>query len=59
MRAAVSAMRQVCERILREGTIAGIENEVATLDDVFDLLNYRELAEAETRYLPSVAVAAE
>ncbi|MBR2687323.1 MAG: phosphoenolpyruvate mutase [Aquamicrobium sp.] len=59
MRAAVSAMRQVCERILREGTIAGIENEVATLDDVFDLLNYRELAEAETRYLPPAAVAAE
>jgi len=53
MRAAVSAMRDVCERIRRDESIAGIEGEVATLDEVFGLLNYAELAAAEEHYLPS------
>ena len=51
MRAAVAAMRAVCGRILREESIAGIEPDVATLDDVFGLLDYGELAAAEERYL--------
>lgn len=52
MRASVSAMRQVCRRILAEQSIAGIEQEVATLEDVFGLMRYDELASAEERYLP-------
>lgn len=52
MRAAVAAMRQVCGRILAEESIAGIESEVASLDEVFGLLAYDELAAAEERYLP-------
>jgi phosphoenolpyruvate phosphomutase len=55
MRAAVSAMRAVCGRIMQEESIAGIEGEVASLDDVFDLLGYDELAAAEERYLPALA----
>ena len=55
MRAAVAAMHVVCGRILREESIAGIEPEVATLEDVFSLLNYQELAAAEERYLPTPA----
>lgn len=55
MRAAISAMRQVCDRILREESIAGIEDEVATLDELFDLLNYQELSAAEEKYLPQTA----
>ncbi len=53
MRAAVAAMRAVCGRILREESIAGIEPDVATLDEVFGLLGYDELAVAEDRYLPA------
>lgn len=52
MRASVAAMRAVCGRILAEESISGIENEVASLDEVFGLLNYTELASAEERYLP-------
>lgn len=50
MRAAVAAMRRVCGRILAEEGIAGIEPDVATLDEVFELLKYDELARAEARY---------
>lgn len=50
MRAAIAAMRRVCGRILAEEGIAGIEADVATLDEVFELLRYDELARAEARY---------
>jgi phosphoenolpyruvate phosphomutase len=52
MRASVGAMREVCRRILEEQGIAGIENQVATLDEVFGLMRYSELASAEEKYLP-------
>lgn len=52
MRAAVSAMRDVCERIIREESTVTVEGEVATLEDVFSLLKYGELAQAEKLYLP-------
>jgi len=46
-------MRDICGRIIAEESIAGIEGEVATLDEVFGLLRYGELAAAEERYLPT------
>jgi phosphoenolpyruvate phosphomutase len=49
MRAAVVGMRDVCGRIIAEESIEG---EVATLDEVFGLMGYGELAAAEERYLP-------
>jgi phosphoenolpyruvate phosphomutase len=52
MRAAIAGMRDVCDRIIAEESIASIEGEVATLDEVFGLLRYDELAEAELNYLP-------
>lgn len=52
MRAAVSAMRTICGRIHAEESIAAIESQVATLDELFALLRYDELAQAEARYLP-------
>ncbi|WGR96234.1 phosphoenolpyruvate mutase [Bradyrhizobium sp. ISRA443] len=52
MRAAIAAMRQVCGRIIAEESSASIEPTIATLDEVFELLSYDELADAETRYLP-------
>ncbi|RXG85885.1 phosphoenolpyruvate mutase [Bradyrhizobium zhanjiangense] len=51
LRAAVSAMRQVCGRIFAEETTANIEPNIAPLDELFDLLEYNELATAEARYL--------
>lgn len=52
MRAAVSAMRRVCGRILAEEGVSGVEGEIATLEEVFALMRYDELARAEGRYLP-------
>jgi phosphoenolpyruvate phosphomutase len=53
LRASIVAMREVSSRIFREQTVQGVEGDIATLDDVFDLAGNRELAEAEQRYLPS------
>ncbi|WP_316166966.1 MULTISPECIES: phosphoenolpyruvate mutase [unclassified Bradyrhizobium] len=52
MRAAMTAMGEVCRRILRDEGIAGIESEVASLEELFGLLGYDELSAAESRYLP-------
>lgn len=46
MRAAMAAMRQVCHRSLTEETTACIEPNIATLDEVFQLFRYDELARA-------------
>ncbi|WBL77826.1 phosphoenolpyruvate mutase [Bradyrhizobium xenonodulans] len=51
MRSAIAAMMNVCGRIIAEESIAGIEPDIARLDEVFDLLRYDELADAEMRYL--------
>ncbi|WP_076866108.1 phosphoenolpyruvate mutase [Bradyrhizobium mercantei] len=50
LRAAMAAMRQVCGRILAEETTASIEPNIATLDEIFEMFNYNELACAELRY---------
>lgn len=53
MRASVRAVGQVCRRILSEQSVAGIEPDVASLEEIFQLMRYDELASAEGRYLPS------
>lgn len=55
MRAAIAGMRATCGRILAEESIANVEPEVATLEDVFGLLRYDELSAAEEKYLPKHA----
>lgn len=55
MRASVAAMRQVCERIFAEQGLTMAEKEIASIADVFRLLDYDELASAEAKYLPSAA----
>lgn len=52
MRAAVAGMRDICSRIQTEESIAGIENQVAGLEELFGLIGYEELAQAEEHYLP-------
>ncbi len=54
MRAAIAGMRDICGRIQSEESIAGIEEEVAALEELFDLIGYDELARAEERYLPKL-----
>ncbi len=53
VRAAIAAMRQVCGRIFAEESPVSIEPNIATLDELFELFKYNELAEAEARYLHS------
>ena len=52
MRAAIAGMRDICARIQAEESIAGIEEQVAGLEELFSLIGYDELAQAEERYLP-------
>ena len=52
LRASITAMREVSRRILREESLVGIEHEVASVKDVFELTGNQELAAAEKRYLP-------
>jgi phosphoenolpyruvate phosphomutase len=50
MRAAVAAMRDACRHILESGDAAALETRIASLDDVFALMGYDELAKDEERY---------
>jgi phosphoenolpyruvate phosphomutase len=52
LRASISAMRGVSERILKEETLTGIEDNVASVKEVFEITGEFEVAEAEKRYLP-------
>ena len=52
LRAAITAMRAVCRRIRAEQSVAGIEAEIASVRDIFDLVDNQELEAAEARYLP-------
>ncbi len=50
IRAAISAMQEVCRRIQSEHSLVGVEGEIATLQEVFRLAGNSELADAERRY---------
>lgn len=52
IRAATRAMQSSSRAIRETGTPAAIEPSIATMDELFDLLNYAELEAAERRYLP-------
>jgi phosphoenolpyruvate phosphomutase len=52
LRASITAMREVSRRIQRDESLSGIEHEVASVRDVFELAGNQELAAAEKRYLP-------
>ena len=51
LRASIVGMRRVAERIRREESVAGVEDEIAPLVEVFRLQDDDELREAEERYL--------
>ncbi|KOV62997.1 phosphoenolpyruvate phosphomutase [Streptomyces sp. AS58] len=52
MRASLAAMRSACREIRQTRTVTGVEHSIAPLNEVFELLGYRELEEASRRYLP-------
>jgi phosphoenolpyruvate phosphomutase len=47
----VAAMQKVFHRILAEGGIAGVENEIASVADVFALQGDRRMREIEKDFL--------
>jgi len=51
VRAAVAGMRNTFEKILDEGGIAGVESEIASVKDVFELQGDEEMRELERKYL--------
>jgi phosphoenolpyruvate phosphomutase len=50
MRASIYAMRQAARQIRKDNTISTINSNISSLSDVFGLLNYEELKEAEALY---------
>jgi phosphoenolpyruvate phosphomutase len=52
LRASITAMREVSSRIMRDQSLIGVENEIATVKDIFKIAGNAELAEAEKLYLP-------
>ena len=57
LRASISAMRDVSSQIFRDQHLAGVEQRIAGVDEVFRLAGNAELAEAEKRYLPQTGKA--
>ena len=55
LRAAFAAMRAACRAVHETGSVASVDPVVAPMRDIFDLLDYDELADAESRFLPPVA----
>lgn len=53
LRASISAMREVSRRIHRDEGLAGVEDGIASVTEVFELASNDELADAEKRYLPA------
>jgi phosphoenolpyruvate phosphomutase len=51
LRAAITAMRAVSRRIMNERSLAGIEGEITSVKEVFELVGQQELTQAESRYL--------
>jgi phosphoenolpyruvate phosphomutase len=53
LRSAITAMQNTAEAIYREQSLMSVENEIATVKDIFNLQDADELKKAEDRYLPN------
>jgi len=51
VRASVGAMRKTFAQIRRDGGIHGVESEIATVEDVFDLQGMGKVKDDEKRFL--------
>lgn len=56
LRASIRAMQEICNKIQRQKSIANIEEEIAALDTIFDLVDDDELRRAEELYLPNYSI---
>ncbi|KAL7668590.1 hypothetical protein ACOME3_009286 [Neoechinorhynchus agilis] len=52
LRASVTAMQTCSKEIFDSHSVAGLENQIASVQDIFHLQNQRELLQAEEKYLP-------
>ncbi len=52
VRAAIKAMQDTCAQIFKEQSVAGIENHIAPVTEIFRLQGDEEMRDAEDRYLP-------
>ncbi|AKF94468.1 phosphoenolpyruvate mutase [Brevibacillus laterosporus] len=53
LRSSIVAMQQTSKQIFEQKSLIQVEENLATLDDVFHLQNADELKEAEKKYLPA------
>ena len=53
MRATASHMAKICKSIAANQSIAQIENDISSLDEIFSLLKYDQLNEDERIYFPN------
>jgi phosphoenolpyruvate phosphomutase len=51
-RASLIAMRDIAGRIFREQSVHGIDSQIASLNDIFELVDENELKRAEQKYFP-------
>jgi phosphoenolpyruvate phosphomutase len=58
LRAAIAAMRETAARIRQDESLARVEGQVASVQDIFRLVGNAELEQAEKRYLPAKPTAA-
>lgn len=56
LRAGLKAMTQIARQIQQEESLINIEEQVAPLNDIFQLVDDAELHEAEIKYLPSLSI---
>lgn len=52
LRASITAMRGTLRRIFEDHGLGGVEGEIASVSDIFKLVDNAELEAAEDRYLP-------
>lgn len=53
LRSAITSMQATSKRIFDEQSLAGVEDEIATVSEIFRLQGEDELASAEKKYLPT------
>ena len=58
VRASIAAMQSLCRRIHSERSVASVEDQIASIKEVFRLQRADELMAAEERYLPKRGAAA-
>lgn len=52
LRASITAIRAALRRIFEEHSLSGVENEIASVSEIFKLVDNAELEAAEEKYLP-------